>query len=126
LPRFKLVSLRETQALSTFVCQHLTPQLVRRPAWLAHANGVIGIAGVTVIVEATAPLAAAYEKVFGARVVRTDAVLTVHADAHRIVFAEPDDFTALYPEAELDLARPLPAMADLTLKTRDPAVPSII
>jgi hypothetical protein len=121
LPRFKLVYLppEETPALSTFVCQHLTPELVRRPAWLAHANGVVGIAGVTVIVETTAPLVPAYEKLFGAGVVGTDAVLTVHAGAHRIVFATSDDFAALYPEAELDLARPLPAMTAVTLRTHD-------
>jgi hypothetical protein len=121
LPRFQLVSLppEETPALSTFVCQHLTPELVRRPAWLAHANGVVGLAGVCVIVEATEPLVPAYEKLFGAGVVGTDAVLTVHVGAHRIMFATSDDFAALYPEAELDLARPLPAMAAVTLRSHD-------
>lgn len=122
LPRFKLVSLppEETPALSAFICQHLNPELVRRPAWLAHANGVIGVAGVTVIVESTAPLRLAYEKLFGAGVVATDEVLTVHVGAHRIVFATSDDFAVLYPEAEFDLARPLPAMAALTLRCADP------
>ena len=119
LPRFKLVVLppEETPALSSFVCQHLTPELVRRPGWLAHANGAVGIAGVTVMVDATEPLRGAYDKLFGAGADAAGAVLTVHAGAHSIVFATPDDFAALHPEAELD--RLLPAMAALTLKSRD-------
>jgi len=121
LPRFKLVSLppAETPALSAFVCQHLTPALVRRPPWLAHANGVAGIAGVIVTVAATEPLRDAYERLFGAEVVTTDAVLTVHVGNHRLVFTTPDDLSALYPEIEFRLDRPLPAMAALCLPSRD-------
>jgi catechol 2,3-dioxygenase-like lactoylglutathione lyase family enzyme len=126
LPRFKLVSLppEETPDLMSFVCQHLTPELVRRPAWLRHANAVLGIAGVVVLVERTKPLAAPYEKLFPAGVTLTDEVLTVHAGPHRITFATPDDFAALYPEIEPALGRPLPAMAALRLLSRDLAVTS--
>ncbi|MGO8918073.1 MAG: VOC family protein [Stellaceae bacterium] len=121
LPRFKLVSLppAETPALSAFICQHLTPELVRRPQWLVHANGVVGIAGVTVMVAATEPLREAYERLFGADVVTTDEVLTLHVGSHRLVFATPDDISALYPEAEIALDRPLPAMAALSLVSED-------
>ena len=121
LPRFKLVSLppEETPALSCFVCQHLTPELVRRPAWLAHANAVTGILGITVMVEATQPLRAAYERLFGASVTTTDDVLTAHLGAHRLIFATPDDVSALYPQAEIDLDRALPAMVALTLRSSD-------
>jgi catechol 2,3-dioxygenase-like lactoylglutathione lyase family enzyme len=121
LPRFKLVSLppEETPALACFICQHLTPELVRRRDWLAHANGIIGIAGLTVMVEATEPLRAAYDRLFSGRVNTTDDVLTVHAGAHRVVFATPDDVAALYPEAEIDLDRALPSLAALTLRSSD-------
>jgi hypothetical protein len=120
LPRFKLVSLppEETPALSAFVCQHLTPELVRRPAWLRHENAVTGIAGVTVVVAATEPLRPAYERLFGADVVTTDDVLTVHVGGHVILFVTADDFAALYPEAE-PVARPLPAIGALSLRSRD-------
>jgi Glyoxalase-like domain len=126
LPRFKLVSLppEETPALVSFVCQHLTPELVRRPDWLRHANAVVGIAGVMVLVESTKPLAAAYEKVFPTGVTATDEVLTVHAGAHRLTFATADDFAALYPEIEPALRRPLPAMAAVRLVSRDLAATS--
>jgi glyoxalase-like protein len=121
LPRFKLVSLppEETPDLMSFICQHLTPELVRRPEWLRHANAVVGIAGVVVLVEATKPLAAAYEKLFPTGVTLTDEVLTVHAGAHRITFATRDDFAALYPEIELTQRRPLPAVAALRFLSRD-------
>ena len=121
LPRFKLTALppEETPALSTFVCQHLTPELVRRPQWLAHPNGVTAIAGVTIMVEATEPLRDAYDRLFGSGVNTTDDVLTVHVGPHRLIFATPDDVSALYPQAELDLDRVLPAMVALSLRSRD-------
>ena len=121
LPRFKLVSLPqdETPALSCFICQHLTPELVRRRDWLSHPNGVSGVAGLTIMVEATEPLRAAYDRLFAGGVTTTDDVLTVHAGPHRLVFATPDDVAALYPEAEIDLDRPLPALATLMLRSDD-------
>src|SRR5215213_6771538 len=44
-PRFSLLSLPadETPGLDCFVCGHLTPELVRRPDWLTHSNGALGI-----------------------------------------------------------------------------------
>ncbi|HEX9491184.1 MAG TPA: VOC family protein [Stellaceae bacterium] len=121
LPRFKLVSLppEATPGLSAFVCEHLTPDLVRRPAWLVHANGAVGLRGVTVLVAATEKLRLPYETLFGAGVITTDDVLTVHAGPHRLTFVTPDDFTALYPEAAVDVDRALPAIAAVTLTSRD-------
>lgn len=121
LPRFKLVSLpaTATPGLSAFVCEHLTPELVRRPSWLAHANGATSLRGITVLVEATEPLRLPYEQLFGAGVNTTDDVLTVHAGPHRMTFVTPDDFTALYPEAAVDVDRALPAIAAVTLASGD-------
>ncbi len=121
LPRFKLVSLppEATPGLSAFVCEQLTPDLVRRPAWLVHANCAAGLRGVTVLVEATETLRLPYETLFGAGVITTDDVLTVHAGPHRLTFVTPDDFTALYPEAAIDVDRALPSIAAVTLTSRD-------
>jgi len=121
LPRFRLVSLppEETPGLMSFICQHRTPELVRRPDWLRHANGVVGIVGIAVLVESTKPLGAAYDKLFPAGVTTTDQVLVVHAGRHRLTFATPDDFAALYPEIEPELRRPLPAMAAVRFLSRD-------
>lgn len=121
LPRFKLVSLpaAATPGLSAFVCEHLTPELVRRQAWLAHANGAVGLRGITVLVDATEPLRLPYERLFGAGVNTTDDVLTVHAGPHRLTFVTPDDFTALYPEAAVDVDHALPQIAAVTLASSD-------
>ncbi|MDP6788494.1 MAG: VOC family protein [Rhodospirillales bacterium] len=66
-PRFSLVHLAPaaTPGLRAFVCQHLTPDLVRRPAWLVHANGSCGIAEVTVDLEDPGSAAPAYETLLG-------------------------------------------------------------
>jgi hypothetical protein len=122
VPRFRLISLppEETPGLDAFICEHLTPELLRRPAWLHHANGAVAVRSVAIVVEATAPLRAAYEKLFGAAAITaTDDVLTVHAGAHRLVFATPDDFSALYPEVADVGKRAPPAIMVLTLASRD-------
>src|SRR3954468_1548735 len=54
-PRFSLISLppEETPGLDCFICAHLTPQLMRRPEWLAHPNGATGLNSIHVLVENT-------------------------------------------------------------------------
>ena len=49
-PRFSLVHFNPeaTPGLATFSCTHLTPEMLRRPEWLDHPNGAIGLDGVTV------------------------------------------------------------------------------
>ena len=67
VPRFSLMTLPpdETPALDCFLCAHLTPELVRRPEWLAHPNGALGVNSVHLLVEDTAPLLPAYDRLFG-------------------------------------------------------------
>jgi catechol 2,3-dioxygenase-like lactoylglutathione lyase family enzyme len=107
LERVERVSLppEETPGLAGFFCRHLTPEQMRGPAWLAHANGARGLRSVTVLVEATAPLRDAYEKLFGAAVTMTDEIMTIHAGPYRIVFATSEDLAELYPEVALDFGR---------------------
>jgi catechol 2,3-dioxygenase-like lactoylglutathione lyase family enzyme len=67
IPRFSLLSLppEETPALDCFICGHLTPELVRRPEWLTHANGVTGIKAVHLAAIDPETLAPAYRRLFG-------------------------------------------------------------
>jgi hypothetical protein len=126
VPRFDIVALplEETPGLSSFLCAHLTPELMRRRAWLMHPNGATGIAGVTVLVGDTAPLLAPYERLFGiANVAATDTVLTVRTGHHHLIFATPTDFALMHPELE----PPSPAhgpIAAITLTSRDLAITS--
>src|SRR3984893_11542568 len=66
VPRFSLLTLppEETPALDCILCGHLTPELVRRPEWLAHPNGVTGLRGIHILAEETASLLPAYERLF--------------------------------------------------------------
>lgn len=130
LPRFKLLFLpaEETPALSTFLCQHLTPDLLRHPLWLEHPNGAVGLKRVMVVVDETAPLVAPYERLFGpAALTPTDNVLTIHAGRHGIVFATPDDVAAMHPEIELpDWPRPFIASMTVAVADRERAKDHLI
>jgi hypothetical protein len=123
VPRFKIVALPEdeTPALSSFLCEQLTPELIRRPEWLVHANGATGLLGVTIIVGDTAPLREAYERLLGpANIHTTDDILTLRIGRHRIVFATADDFALMHPEIDIDGRAAGPFIALLTLTVSDP------
>jgi hypothetical protein len=118
VPRFSLLSLpqEETPGLDSFICAHLTPELMRRPEWLDHPNGVRGLKGIHVLVENTAALLEPYDRLFGIQqVTTTDAVACVHVERHRIVFSTPDDFLTMHPGLDLDPDFPLPGIISLEL-----------
>ncbi|MBV8336593.1 MAG: VOC family protein [Alphaproteobacteria bacterium] len=118
-PRFSLVSLaaEDTPGLpGSFVCAHLTPDLMRRTEWLIHANSANRLIGIHVLVENTAPLLPAYDRLFGIQhVTTTDTVATVHAGRHQIVFSTPDDFVTMHPKIDLDPDFPLPGIVAIDL-----------
>jgi catechol 2,3-dioxygenase-like lactoylglutathione lyase family enzyme len=118
VPRFSLLTLppEETPGLDCFLCGHLTPELVRRPEWLVHPNGVTGLRSVHILVEETAPLLPAYDRLFGLHeVTTTDAVASVRAGPHRLLFSTPDDFATMHPGIDIDPDFPLPGIAALEL-----------
>jgi len=115
-PRFSLLNLPsdETPALDCFVCGHLTPELVRRPEWLAHPNGVIGIAAVHLHADDPEGLAAAYRRLFGAaRVTPIIGGIAVDTGRNRLLFTEP-------PALDPDLVPP-PIIAALELRVESGA-----
>ncbi len=121
VPRFSLVTLapEATPALDCFVCGHLTPKLVRRPEWLAHPNGAVGLRSLYLVVAQTAPLLPAYDRLFGLHeVTTTDALASVRAGPHRILFTTPDDFETMHPGVDLAADFPLPGIAALELAVR--------
>jgi catechol 2,3-dioxygenase-like lactoylglutathione lyase family enzyme len=118
VPRFSLIGLseNETPGLDSFICAHLTPELIRRPEWLRHPNGSNGIRAIHVLVENTSALLEAYDRLFGIQqVTTTDAVVSVHVGRHRIVFSTPDDFVTMHPAVDLDPAFPVPGIAALEI-----------
>jgi len=67
-PRFRLIYLDEAELpelLTSVVCQHLTPELIRRPDWLDHPNGVTGVISMTCVVEDPETIAPVYQRLLG-------------------------------------------------------------
>lgn len=120
IPRFNLVGLaaEDTPGLpNSFICGHLTPELMRRPEWLVHPNGANRLRGVYVLVEHSAPLLPAYDRLFGIQqVTTTDNVATVHVGQHQIVFSTPDDFITMHPQIGLDPGFPVPGIVALDFR----------
>jgi hypothetical protein len=122
VPRFSLILLpqEETPGLDSFICAHLTPELMRRPEWLDHPNGAAGLKGIHVLVENTGALLEPYDRLFGIQqVTTTDAVVCIRVGRHRILFSTPDDFLTMHPALELDPDFPLPGIVSLELATAD-------
>ena len=69
---FRTVRLTREAATAgrVFFCHHLTPDLVWRDEWRGHANGAVGIAGMTIAADDPAELAALFSRLFGAKSVR--------------------------------------------------------
>lgn len=120
-PRFTVVDLpaAATPGLPAFLCQHLTPELLRRPEWLAHPNGATGIISLTVVVERPEALMADYDRVFGpAASTPTDEMVTVHSGRGLLFLVTPDGFDHLHPDMELELPPP-PALVALSIAVDD-------
>ena len=111
-----------TAGLTVFACAHLTPEPMRRPEWLAHPNGAIGIGSVTVVAGEPDALAPTLAKLVGpASLTDTDDTLAVHTGRGVILVTTPDDFELIHPElAGIDDAGPEPRLGALTLLVEDP------
>lgn len=71
-PKFAIVYLSEADApglLTSVICGHLTPEIIRRPEWLKHPNGVTGVISITSVVADPRAIKPAYERLFGTRAV---------------------------------------------------------
>ena len=122
LPRFKLVFLPPGTApgVSSFVTHHLTPELLRRPEWLVHANAAVGIKGLTIAIDDPVALVPAYERLLGPQAVnRTDDIVTLHVGRHTILFANRWDLEALHPELDPVEESAAPRIALMTLASAD-------
>lgn len=124
LPAFGLVMLppQATPGLSAFICRHLTPDLVRRPEWLHHANRAKSVVSVTVVVEDPAATAFDWLPIFGEDAIKTANLVTV-IDTGRghIRFTNPAALTQLYPALEPLPEHPTPWIAAVKIAVADKA-----
>ena len=65
--RFRVIRVSgdEVQNGRTFFCHHDTPDMIWRPEWQSHPNGVIGIVEFVIASQQPARTAALYERMFG-------------------------------------------------------------
>lgn len=98
-PAFKLTHLpaEKTPGLSTFFCQHLTPDLVWRKEWLEHANGAKTVYAYTILHYDPAALAGTYEKMFGHPACQQEGRLIVETGGGKLVFCDPEYLDQLHP-----------------------------
>ncbi len=121
VPRFTLLTLppEETPSLDCFVCGHLTPDLVRRPSWLSHSNGVSAIKSVTLLVESPAALKPSYARLAGAEQVNAGpGLLAVKLGRHRLTFATPAKFRTMHPGIEIPADLLMPGIVALEFAVR--------
>jgi catechol 2,3-dioxygenase-like lactoylglutathione lyase family enzyme len=109
-----------TGGVSLFACAPLTPDAMRRPDWLAHANGALGIASVTVAVDDPGAFYDPMAQVFGSIcLTETDDTLAVHTGSGVLLFVTPDDLDMIHPELEAIATQGAPTIAALSLAVRD-------
>jgi hypothetical protein len=122
LPAFELLYLgREaTPGLNAFVTHHLTPELIRRPEWLRHANRARRLISVTVVTEDPVRTVIGYLPLFGPdRVQVSNAMTVVDTGAGSIRFVTPAGLRQLY-DALLPLPdHPLPWIASMKIEVAD-------
>jgi hypothetical protein len=121
-PAFKLVYLPEdaTPGAPSFVCQHLSRDLVWRASWLDHPNGARALRSVTGVVADPGALAIHYGGVFGFdRVWVSDGAVQVETGSARLRFTTRDWLPRLYPGLTGLPDHPLPWLAGLRIEVAD-------
>jgi catechol 2,3-dioxygenase-like lactoylglutathione lyase family enzyme len=106
-----------TPGVASFLCQHLTPRVLRREGWTEHANGAVRILSVTALMAEPLEQMAAWDRLIGpAASTATDDTVAVHTRHGMVFLCRPDDLGQMHPEAEdLDFP-PAPALVALTLQ----------
>ena len=90
-----------TPGIPAFLCQHLTPEKMRRPDWLAHPNTARCILSATIVVDDVNAATEAYSRLFGSGAVTpTDTVIAVHTGRGVLMFATPYDLPNLHPDLD--------------------------
>lgn len=121
--RFRVAQLAPdvTPGCRSFVCQHLTRELVWRADRGRHRLGISGVAGITVLAGSAAQaagVAAAYSRVWGSPVIERDATFDIAAGAATIAVSTVDALRRRDPDLPLP-ARAAPLIGILALRTVD-------
>ena len=118
--RFRVVEPRpgSTPGGRVFVCEHLTGDLVWRPAYQRHANGATGLAAVAIVCDEVARTAQAYERLFDSKAKPIAEGLLVETADTPIAFVTAQSLAKRLPDLWIS-ARPAPLFAALFVRVAD-------
>jgi hypothetical protein len=123
-PRFSLCFLSAEEApglMSVVFCQHMTPELLRRPEWLHHANGARGVRKVTGVVPDLAAAAAVHARIFEEQaIVKSAGRLMINAgDEQTIELLTPAAARETWAGREFALTDPNGWLLSISLEVED-------
>jgi hypothetical protein len=118
--RFRVTQPRagSTPGGRVFVCEHLTRDVVWRPAYQRHANGATGLAAVAIVCEDVAKTAQPYERLFDSKAKPIAEGLLVETADTPIAFVTAPALAKRLPDIWIS-ARSAPLMAALFVRVAD-------
>ena len=117
--RWLRIAAETTPDMYMMLVQPLTPQTMRRPEWLAHANGACAIACLTVVVDDPLGQMGSYEALFGpGSSAPTDNTLAIHTGHGALIFVTGDNFSLMHPRVTA-MSRRTPFIGAMSLETGD-------
>ncbi len=109
-----------TAGIKAFLCQHLTPELVRREAWLDHPNGAQGIVSVTGTVADPGEAALSFGAMLGPEAVSAGrGAIEVATGAGVLRLCAPEALHQLFPGVANLARRPVPYLVGLRIAVGD-------
>ena len=121
-PAFRnlLLDPEATAGIRAFLCQHLTPELVRREAWLAHPNGAQGLVSLTASVADPGAAAVAFGTLLGPEAVSAgDGAVEVATGAGILRLCAAEALHDLLPGIANLPERPAPFLAGFRVAVAD-------
>ena len=108
--------------IRAFLCQHLTPELVRRDAWLVHANGAQGLVSLTASVADPGAAALAFGALLGPEAVSAgDGMIEVATGAGTLRLCAPEALHDVFPGIANLPERSAPFLAGFRVAVAEPA-----
>jgi hypothetical protein len=122
--RFSLCLLEPEDAYGLMwvvLCRHLTPELLRQPSWLEHANGATGVISMVGVAPDLERAHAAQVKLFGDGAVRRDGdeVRVRLKGEHSLILTTSDRFRRLYPFGDQLATGDEPALAVVRIRVHE-------
>ena len=123
-PKFSLCFLDAADTpglMSVVLCQHLTPELLRRPLWLRHANGALAVQSVSSVVPDLAEASDHYAKLFGTQSIdRQKNKTTIRVNARQTIsLMTPEAALEYWPEFDLPAGGDTGSLISVSLEVSD-------